>query len=116
MLVQSVTVGLPVADLTRSVEWYRRAFRLEQPDLEPSEGVVEFRLGGIWLQLVRSLTGRSGGAIVRLGVGDVARERARLARLGVAVGELERVEGVLEYFDFADPDGNRLGLYAELEP
>ena len=43
-----VTVGLPVSEIARSVEWYRRAFELREPDLEPVEGVVEFRFGPIW--------------------------------------------------------------------
>nr|WP_300148573.1 VOC family protein [Propionicimonas sp.] len=117
MLVQSVTVGLPVTDLERSVEWYRRAFQLDDPDLEPAEGIVEFRVGGIWLQLGQAASGPAGtAAIVRFGVQDIAVERVRLASLGVAVGGLDRVDGILEYFDFSDPDGNRLSLYEELEP
>lgn len=117
MLVQSVTVGLPVTDLERSVEWYRRTFELDDPDLEPAEGIVEFRVGGIWLQLGRADSAVAGAAtVVRFGVQDVAAERARLAGLGIPVGDLDRVDGILEYFDFTDPDGNRLSLYAELEP
>lgn len=117
VLVQSVTVGLPVTDLERSVEWYRRAFQLDDPDLEPAEGIVEFRVGGIWLQLGQAASGPAGtAAIVRFGVQDIAVERVRLASLGVAVGGLDRVDGILEYFDFSDPDGNRLSLYEELEP
>jgi len=49
-------------------------------------------------------------------VHDASAERDRLKALGVAVGELENVDNVIEYFDFPDPDGNRLGLYAEVEP
>lgn len=117
MLVQSVTVGLPVSDLRRSVEWYRAAFQLDEPDLEPVEAVVEFKIGAVWLQLVHGAAGPGrGGAVVRLGVADVTAERSRLAGLGIAVGGLEQVDSVLEYFDFADPDGNQLSLYAEIEP
>ena len=117
VLVQSITVGLPVTDLERSVEWYRRTFELDDPDLEPAEGIVEFRVGGIWLQLGRADSAVAVAAtVVRFGVQDVAAERVRLAGLGIPVGDLDRVDGILEYFDFADPDGNRLSLYAELEP
>jgi hypothetical protein len=38
-----------------------------------------------------------------------------LASLGVLVGELQRVEDVIEYFNFHDPDGNLLSMYAEVE-
>jgi hypothetical protein len=44
-------------------------------------------------------------------VTDLESERERLLSLGVAVGEIERVEGVISFCDFVDPDGNKLGLY-----
>ncbi|CAL8980197.1 hypothetical protein PROP_03068 [Propionicimonas sp. T2.31MG-18] len=116
MKVQSITICLRVSDLARSVEWYRTALDLDEPDLEPAEGVVEFKVGAVWLQLVSGDLPVPGAAVVRLGVPDVAAERARLRASGVAVGPLEQVEGVLEYFEFPDPDGNLLGLYAEVEP
>jgi predicted enzyme related to lactoylglutathione lyase len=47
-----------------------------------------------------------------VGVADAGAERTRLAQLGVAVGPLERVPGAVDYFDFTDPDGNRLSLYS----
>jgi hypothetical protein len=59
---------------------------------------------------------RSGAeVVVRFGVEDAAAEHARLASLGVDVGELERVENVIEYFNFPDPDGNLLSMYAEVK-
>jgi predicted enzyme related to lactoylglutathione lyase len=52
------------------------------------------------------------GAVTRFGVADAGAERTRLARLGVTVGPLEQVPGAVDYFDFTDPDGNRLSLYS----
>ncbi len=49
----SVTVGIPVRDLTRAREWYERVFELSGPDLESVEGVVEYELSGCWLQTRR---------------------------------------------------------------
>lgn len=116
MEVRDATVGLPVGDLSRAVEWYRRVLELEAPDLEPADGVVEFRLGPIWLQLGQDATARSGAEVVtRFGVPDAARERERLEALGVSVGPLEHVPGAVDYFDFTDPDGNVLSLYTEVE-
>ncbi|MDA3644601.1 VOC family protein [Saccharopolyspora indica] len=115
MDLRSATVGMPVSDLRRAVEWYQRVFALAGPDLEPADGVVEFQLGPIWLQLGEEPTARSGAEVVtRFDVADVAAERDRLVGLGVEVGPLEHVPGAVDYFDFADPDGNRLSLYTLL--
>ena len=116
MDVSSATVGLPVSELSRSVEWYQRVLELSEPDLEPVDGVVEFRVGPIWLQLGEETTIRSGAEVVtRFGVADASRERERLEAVGVAVGPLEHVPGAVDYFDFSDPDGNVLSLYSEVE-
>ncbi|QCB94405.1 VOC family protein [Cellulomonas shaoxiangyii] len=113
MDVSSVTVGLPVADLRVAVEWYRRVLQLPAPDLEPAEGVVEFRVGTVWLQLSEEPIARSGAEVVLgLGVTDAALERERLAAMGLEVGPLVHVEGAVDYVDLADPDGNRLNLYS----
>jgi len=108
----SVTIGLPVADVYRAVEWYRRVFGFGRPDLVPASTVVEFRLGPVWLQLFETPPARRGaGTVARFGVPDAAAERDRLAGLGVGVGALEHVPGAVDYFDFTDPDGNVLSCY-----
>ena len=115
MDVTTVTVGLPVSDLVRAVAWYRGAFELPAAELEPAYGIVEFRLGPVWLQLSEEATARSGAQVVtRIGVADVAAEHERLGLLGIDVGEVHHVEGVIDYMDFSDPDGNQLSLYTEL--
>lgn len=115
MDVQSVTVGLPVSDLDRAVAWYQRVFALSAPDLAPADGVVEFQLGTIWLQLGVEPTVRSGAEVVtRFGVSDAAAERERLLVDGVEVGALEHVPDAVDYFDVLDPDGNQLSFYSEL--
>lgn len=116
MDVRNVTVGLPVSDLAAAKEWYQRVFALPEPELEPAEGVVEFQLGTIWLQLGEEPTTRSGAQVVtRFGVDDVAAERERLVGLGVEVGPLEHVPDAVDYVDFLDPDGNQLSFYTELQ-
>ncbi len=115
MDVASVTVGLPVSDLDGAVTWYRQVLELQEPDLQPADGVVEFKVGAVWLQLGEEPTERSGAQVVtRFGVDDAERERQRLERLGIPVGPLESVPDVVEYFDFEDPDGNVLSMYSEL--
>lgn len=49
---------------------------------------------------------------MRFGVEDAAAEHSRLSTLGVEVGELIHVPGVVDVFDFADPDGNVLSVYS----
>lgn len=111
--VSSVTVGLPVSDLDRAIGWYQRTFALDGPDLEPADGVVEFQLGPLWLQLGQESTARSGAeVVVRLGVPDATSQHARLVALGIAPGPLQHVEGAVDYFAFSDPDGNRLSIYS----
>lgn len=52
---------------------------LSAPDLEPAEGVVEFRIGPIWLRLGEQTPARSGAEVVtRFGVADASSERQRL--------------------------------------
>lgn len=115
MDVTTVTVGLPVSDLDRAIEWYRLAFELPAAELEPAYGIVEFRLGPVWLQLSAGETARSGAEVTtRIGVNDVAAHRERLLALGIDMGELHHVEGVIDYVEFTDPDGNALSLYTEL--
>jgi hypothetical protein len=95
--------------------WYQRVFALSAPDLAPADGVVEFHLGTIWLQLGEESTSRSGAEVVtRFGVHDAAAERERLSGQGVEVGPLEHIPGAVDYFDLLDPDGNKLSFYSEL--
>ena len=97
--------------------WYRTVFGFVAPGIEPAPGVVEFKVGPIWLQLIAEPVLRNGAQpVVRFGVIDAEVERERLLRLGLPAGDLQQVEGVLEYFEFSDPDGNLLSMYAEVEP
>ena len=106
----SVTIGLPVTDLPRARRWYEAVLEVEGPDVEPVEGVVEYQVGGTWLQLGESRE-RPGGSTLRLGVPDVHAERERLVGLGIGAGSVEVVEGVITFWDLQDPDGNRLSFY-----
>ncbi|GAB2860777.1 VOC family protein [Nocardioides pacificus] len=113
MDIESVTVGLPVGDLDEAVQWYGRVLGVAAPDLEPAEGVVEFQLGPIWLQLGVEPVERTGAqVVVRLGVADAAAEHARLLELGVDADPVEDVPGAVSYFDFRDPYGNVLSCYS----
>jgi predicted enzyme related to lactoylglutathione lyase len=49
---------------------------------------------------------------LRLGVENASADYERLTGLGLVLGPLEHVPGVVDYFDFTDPDGNALSMYS----
>lgn len=112
MDITSVTVGLPVTDIEASCLWYGAVFERVEPDLEPAEGIAEYEIGGIWIQLVEDDQAEENAVIVRFGVDDVAAQHTRIGALGIDVGPIERVEGAVDWFDVRDPDGNVLSLYS----
>lgn len=113
MKVTSVTVGLPVRNLQRAEDWYRKVFELTGEAVEPAPGLVELTLGSIDLQLVEDADAHPGTQNgLRVGVENAADEHARLTQLGLTLDPVEHVPGAVDYFDFTDPDGNTLGVYS----
>jgi len=112
MDITSVTVGLPVSDLEASCLWYGAVFERAEPDLEPTDGVAEYEVGGIWIQLLEDPDADENPATVRFGVDDVVAQHTRIAALGIDVGPVECVDGAVDWFDVRDPDGNVLSLYS----
>ena len=115
MEARTVTVGIPVHDLAAAVRWYRSAFDLGEPDQVPMDGLAEFDLGAFWLQLVADpeLAGRA-GISVNISVADASIEQQKLASRGLTVTDLQRFEGVVEFFELTDLDGNKIGFVTEL--
>ncbi|EKM9526796.1 VOC family protein [Listeria monocytogenes] len=100
---KSITIGLPVSDLEKSVSWYEK--------LTPVEGVVEYQIGSVWIQLFEEKINVSEN-VLRIGVEDLDVEFERLKTLEVITEEvIEDVPGIIRYFDFSDPDGNKLSFY-----
>lgn len=54
------------------------------------------------------------GISLNLSVPDASAEHARFASLGLNVSEVQRFEGVVEFFTLTDPDGNKFGFVTEL--
>lgn len=109
MQATSVTIGVPVRDLAVSREWYRQLLG-QAPDLEPVPGIAEYEVAGVWVQLMEGEP-PGGSWTLRIGVTDLDGERDRLRSLGIEAGEVQTVPGVISYFVFRDPDGNRLSWY-----
>jgi predicted enzyme related to lactoylglutathione lyase len=109
MRATSVTIGVPVSDLATASAWYTSVLG-RAPDLEPTSGIAEYDVGGIWVQLDEDGT-PGGDWVLRIGVPDLDQQRARLARLGITAGDTRTVPGAVTFFEFRDPDGNRLSCY-----
>ena len=109
--INSFTVGLPVGDLTRAVQWYRRLLG-EVEEINPAPGVWEFQIvSSGWLQLFQSESTASNPAIVRFESDDIESKRMLALSLGTDVGEIQTVPKAVRYFEFQDPFGNQLSFY-----
>ncbi|WP_430607191.1 hypothetical protein IGJ55_000327 [Enterococcus sp. AZ170] len=108
--VKSITVGLPVSNLEASACWYEKLLMSDEK-INPVEGVIEYPVGSIWIQLFEEKMNVSEN-VLRLEVEDLDTEFERLKTLGVIVDEaIEDVPGIIRYVDFSDPDGNKLSFY-----
>lgn len=115
MKLNDVTFGMPVRNLAAAIDWYRSALELDAPGLEPLDGLVEFDMGSFWLQLALDPR-RAGveGASINISVEDAAAEQQRMAAMGLEVTDLQRFDGVVDFFELTDPDGNKIGFVTEL--
>lgn len=107
---KSITIGLPISNLEKSASWYEKVLMSDEK-LIPVEGVIEYSIGSVWIQLFEEKINVSEN-ILRLETEDIEIEFERLKNLEVLVDEvIEDVPNVIRYFDFSDPDGNKLSFY-----
>ena len=112
------TIGIPVTDQDRALEFYTETLGLQKQLDVPLP-----RLGGRWvtiappgagttIALLRAHEGVPAGVEtgIRLASPDAAAAHQRLSERGVDVGELLRWDGVPPMFAFHDPDGNGLEI------
>ncbi len=113
--VQSITIGIAVKDVNEAANWYKSVLG-DVATMEPAPGVIELQLSeNAWLQLDDTGDLKVGGAIIRLETQDIDAIHTKVKALKPAVGDIELVEGVVRYFDFEDPAGNRLSYYQLLQ-
>jgi len=109
--VESVTIGIAVKNVKDSTEWYQALFG-DVETMEPDPGTIELKLtDNVWLQL--DDTGYlkvGGGSIIRFETKDTEAAHRLVKKLTSEVDAIETVEGVVKYFDFKDPAGNRLSF------
>src|SRR5574341_1342535 len=112
------TIGVPVTDQDRAVEFYVGTLGMDKRLDVPAE-----QLGGRWIEVappgsattIALVPARQGAAAgvetgIRLTAADAASLREELAARGVDVGELRRWDGVRPMFGFRDPDGKGLEI------
>jgi predicted enzyme related to lactoylglutathione lyase len=112
MAIKGFVTGLPVTDLNKAVEWYRRLLGGVE-EINPAPGVWEFQIiSAGWLQLFEGAPNVPNPAVVRFESDNIEASHALAVSLGTEVGEVQAIPGVVSFFEFRDPFGNQLSFYA----
>lgn len=115
-VIHEMTFQLRTSDFAKGQAWYQ-SFLQREPDFVPHEGFAEWEvLPGCWLQLAEG-TPAEGSGPVRFAVVDIEAEKERLINeLQIEPFEIfQREEVPVKWGTFADPWGNRLGLFEYLD-
>jgi len=108
--INSVTVGIPVTDLERAIEWYRQLLG-EREEMVPMEGIWEIQLtSSFWLQLFQADAEESSLKSINIETDSIEQAHALVSSLGVEAGAIETVPDAVQYFEFSDPFGNLLSF------
>lgn len=111
MKINHLFLSINAADFAAQSEWWTN-FIGRPWDREPMPSCHEWDLTGRVLFQVLDSDDGQGGTTVTLHVPDLDAETERLGRAGIEVPEPVKVEGfdTLRYAEFADPEGNTVGL------
>ena len=94
--IKSFTVGLPVTELKRAVEWYRQLLG-EVEEVNPAPGVWEFQIvPSGWLQLFESEINETNQSVVRFESHDIEASRMLASNLSINVDQIETVPDPLD--------------------
>ena len=109
--IKSFTVGLPVTELKRAVEWYRQLLG-EVEEVNPAPEVWEFQIvPSGWLQLFESEINEPNQSVMRFESHDIEASRMLASSISINVDQIKIVPEAVRYFEFGDPFGNRLSFY-----
>ena len=109
--ISSVTVGLPVTDISQATDWYRQLLG-ERDEMSPMDGIWEICITpSFWLQLFESDSEESSLKSVNFETNNIGDTHKMVLGLGVDVGQIETVPDAIQYFEFSDPFGNLLSFY-----
>ena len=113
--IESITIGIAVRNVDEATKWYKSLLG-DTEIVEPAPGTVELKLtDNVWLQFDDTgyLEIGGGSSIIRLETKDINSAYELVKELASEVEDIVTVEGVVKYFDFKDPAGNRLS-YVQL--
>ena len=111
MKIDSVTVAIPVTNLSQAVDWYRKLFG-NQEELTPADGIWELCITPTFtLQLFESATKEISSKSIGLEIDDIEATHQQLIAHGIEAGEINTVPDVVRYFEFSDPFGNLLSFH-----
>lgn len=113
--IEGITIGIAVKNVEEATQWYKSLLG-DVETMEPAPGVIELQLtDNTWLQLDDTGYLNLGGAssVVRFETKDIDAAHKRATKLTADIEDIVSVEGVVKYFDFKDPVGNRLS-YVQL--
>jgi predicted enzyme related to lactoylglutathione lyase len=117
---QDLLIQLAVSDLDHALEFYCETlgFELEERADELQWARVGLGIAGVTLGLGQQTNVEGSGSLsLNLGVADIDRARQCLESKGVVfAGPTITIPGVVRLADFADPDGNRIRLAADIPP
>lgn len=109
-----ITVGVPVPDLERAVDWYTQIVGRPLESLSPMEGITELHVApGAWLQLFQEPadTFEPSRAVMRFKTEGIEKDATRLRAAGIEIGEVTHIPGIVFFAEFNDPFGNPVSLY-----
>lgn len=109
MAITYVFAGIPVAEFEPALAWYKRVLARE-PDRFPTTQEAVWQLTDTALVYVVADPERAGSALITVFVDDFDERLATLRAAGIAVGQLETVNGTIQRATITDPDGNRIAF------
>ena len=111
MKVENIFLSINAANFAAQSEWWAKLIGRPK-DREPMPSCHEWDLrDGVLFQVLDNAKGH-GTTSVTLLISDLDAEIARLSDAGIDVPTPEKVKGfeTLRYAEFADPEGNTVGL------
>ena len=116
MKIKNIAIWLPVKDIKKSAEWYRKIFNPSK-ELDSSEEMqmIELKIGEIWIQLFVWETIKCENTL-NFWVENLEKEFDRLKEMWIISDEkIEEIPDFIKYLEISDIDGNKIILSFKLK-